>query len=289
MKRVLTVMLFFVVVLLMSGCSNDAGIIKWTYSDDVLDWRDVRGASYYELLFYDENDELFDLMTDTPFYAYSSDYSFAIFPTEYELHLKIVVYFEDGSQKESDFIDLKIDREFDRPKYITSDYLQEELLWMHYFSDSDGFQDYTLMINDEEYTVDTNSFDITSFEDGLYKAKVRANYDGGSSAWTEFYYFQVGFEYQQVSAYYDVTSDTDFTYTFDSEDIIYVTGRLGLTPAHTNLPESIVKVDGSTIIVNKYYIMNTANEEVLTGETPGILIGLMIGVDGWIYNLYILN
>ena len=57
MKKMLNILVLLFLVFFLSSCSNnnDAGIIKWNFSNDVLNWNDVKDAVYYELVFYPDN------------------------------------------------------------------------------------------------------------------------------------------------------------------------------------------------------------------------------------------
>jgi hypothetical protein len=279
-KRILNVLILVLLMITLQGCNNykDAGIIEWTFKDEQLDWKDVKDAAYYEILFYED-----DLVTETTLFAYSSEYSFYGFQADITYNLKIKVHYFDETAEESDFIQFSINREFQYPYLVGGNYIRTDLTWYDcsYFT---RFVDYTLRINDEEYTLDTNEYDMSDYDYGIYQIQVKANYESGSSDWTEILYLPLLQDDNRITVNYSITSGEDIIYTFDGDISIEVVqeGHNGVAD-YSPLPESIVTIDGSTFTINKYYIQNLVNSE------NRLLMIFRVFTNDNEYNVYVMN
>ena len=191
MKKFVLLFVLFAFLPLLNSCSmNDAGIIKWTYKDELLDWKDIKSATYYELVFYQTDPDTGEVVTPlTPAfmgefiaYAYDSQYSFYGLANHYSYNLKIKVYYEDGSTEDSDLIHITHDLDFPYPiQFGFGEYVGYGLSWHMYSEGVSDLVNYTLRINGEEFDIDTNQYDMDDYDSGIYKIQIRVNYETGSS------------------------------------------------------------------------------------------------------------
>ncbi|MBU1145653.1 MAG: hypothetical protein KJ971_07385 [Firmicutes bacterium] len=288
MKRILMIGLFFTIVLLISGCSNNQDIIQWTYDDDLLDWQDVEGAQYYQIIFYDD-----DLETETDnghdymFYAYGSEFSFFLYPNEASYHVKIKIIYEDETFELSDIINVSISRQFNHPTGIGSSSATQNLEWQNVGYGLEDFINYTVKVNDdEEYNVEEAMFEMSGFNEGVYKVEVCANYTDGTSKWSSPFYANINVGGDILSIYYDTNSNEDFSYTFDEEvNILSVRGNYNFD-SFDDLTDDIVQISDSTITINHYYIQNEGN---LTEGIYTNILHLLVVSDNQIYTVYLVN
>ncbi len=266
MKKSISIFfMLFILLTLLSGCSTqDAGIIQWNYKNNSIDWKDVDNAAYYQLIFYEDDleTELYNLI---PTYSYDSIYSLYQSDNNTTYNLIIKVFYEDGTQEESDWIQFTINRDYQYPTFSdVQGVFLSHFSWTDIGVDDDDLVNYTLKIDNNEYTVETNSYDLSELSEGIHEIKVRANYSEGSSIWSEICYLSISVEIESLNVYYDISSSEDFTYTIDGlSDVIYIKGYYNLDVRKAPI-SGVVTVSGDTINVNRYYLLN---ETFLGGNT----------------------
>ncbi len=288
--RLLSYLLIILTVFITVGCSSyqDAGIIRWSYNDDILEWKDVPNATYYQLMFYES-----DLVTPISlvyynYYAYDSNFSFFDFPKD-DYNLKILVFYEDENYDESEIISITINRNFEHVKRIGVNYLGNSVSWPEISmnqSDSD-FTDYTIRINEEEFNIDEANYSLADYEAGIYKIQVRANYTEGVSIWSKPFYAIYKMTSETINVYYDTTSNENFRYSFpEDEEVQAVLGVYNIA-LNVELPNQIVDRNASDIEINRYYIENEGKMEEV--EYLQIIISFTIITDKSVYRLNLTN
>jgi len=283
---------------LLNSCVSyhQAGIIEWTYKDELLDWKDVKNASYYEIEFFQTDQSTKEAVMplqplplgDYKTFAYASHYSFYGLAVNQTYNVKVKVYYEDGTTDESDLINISHEVDFPYPTQLGfGAYVGDVLSWTDMSDSNLNLINYTLKINDDSFDLDNNIFNMDSYDGGVYKFQVKANYETGSSEWTKPYYAAIRLsndEGNMLQANYDCNSGKDFTYTLDSDkDIIAVIGKYYIYSYRAPLPEEIVTIDGSKLTLNHYYL------EAENAEPQSIIMQIYIITEDTPYTLYILN
>lgn len=291
MKKILLVLILFMFIPILNGCTNDAGIIKWTLKDEVLDWKNVKDAAYYKIIFYQDDLVTEDSWTNDhfTFIAYSSEYSFyGIGGNTATFYIKVKVFYEDDTTDESDVFQIDINRDYLYPTKVSiGEYVGHVLSWTDMSYDNPNFKNYTVEVNDDKFDMVTNRLDLEDYDDGIYKIQVKANYEDGSSIWTHPYYANKNVAGDSLQDSYDPTSGEDYSYTLDNgSDIVAVQGSYYIYNSNAPLPDDIVSIDGSTFTVNHYYI---ETEGHIADNSYSIIMQFYIITETNVYSLYLMN
>ncbi len=288
--RILSFTLVILIVAITLGCNNyqDAGLIKWSFNNETLEWKAVSDAKYYKIIFYEDNLVTPVNILNYHLYAYDSNFSFFNFP-ENEYYLKILVFYEDGNYEESEIINFSLQRDFQHVHSIGSNYLGTSVSWSEVSSkqSDSNFQDYTIRINEEEINIDENEYSLADYEAGIYKIQVRVNYEEGVSSWSKPFYAFYKITLETIQVYYDIASGENFSYSYPKdEEVVAVIGDYNID-FNDELPNQIVNINGSNFEVNKYYIENEGNTEEV--EHLQIIISFMIITDKSLYLMNLTN
>jgi hypothetical protein len=266
---------------MLTSCKA-TGINDWTFEDNVLSWEAVDGARYYELILYDDEDN--EITTIDPLFVYGTSFDFAsLFRAESEFDLIIKAFLEDGTTKESNRIQFILEIPYPHPVSIGKNYLSTRIEWQQAMGEN--LIDYTVRVNGVDQNVGTNYLEITDlYDDGIYQVQVRANYQGGSSAWTEPYWYSVQQDLESIYVFFEPTENQNVRYTFDN-DIVAVTGYY-LLSSNRVLPELIAEINGAELTLNRFYVFNP-NVDTLS---ENMLFGIVtVYTEDAVYPLYITN
>jgi hypothetical protein len=246
-------MLFLLVFTTACVEKTDYGIIKNLYiRDTIVYWDDVEGATYYYI--YDTDNDISDNIVYVG-YTFASEFKWSEWLSEnVEIVFKIKVFYEDKEPEYSDLITLKIETEFPKPGTLDWKNTDNTLNWSP-SSEVEEFVNYALMINDEEITVEENSYDFSEYADGLFIIKVRSNYEKGSSIYTEPRYNYLSLESTRLDIEFDSDSSEDLVINFeDTENIVVMINPT--VPAYEIIESvsGIFTIEDSYISVNDDYI-----------------------------------
>ncbi|XMB73045.1 hypothetical protein RJI07_03815 [Mycoplasmatota bacterium WC30] len=252
-KILLFLMLFLLVFTTACVQKNDYGIIRNLYvKDTVIQWSDVKGATYYEIFAVDaENPNQLSLVD----YTFASEFRGNDWLEENaETSFKIKVSFEDKEPEFSDVITVNFETEFPMPGQIFWSDEWNTLYWQPAAKTS-GFLNYTLMINGNEIFLEDNVYDFSTYVDELLVVQVRSNYEDGFSRYTEPRYRYNSLEFENIDIEYDPDSDEDLVIDFvDTESIIVILDLTSRVYGFCESGNNIYDIKDSYISVNDDYV-----------------------------------
>lgn len=252
-KRGLVVILLFALFTLSSCTANNAGIIKnWKVENDILSWDAVDGATYYEILWY-QNENSDSLLISQGYYVYDSNMALAQIAKNKDIYIAIRVHLSDGTTEDSEMMHFKQDIQFPYPSSIGGNYIRTNLMWYDLSDEYPSLINYTIKVNDEEYTVNTNEFDLTAIEANIYEIYVKANYTGGQSEYSPVYYVTHLLPNENTTLYYDPSLNQNLSFSLSlTMPVVYIHGEYVLN--RDILDDSIITISGNDFILNRYYI-----------------------------------
>lgn len=197
-------------------------------------------------------------------------------------YIKIQAVTSDGVKDVTNVFAFERASDFPFPRTIGSNYAITDLSWEPVDYGELTLRDYSIEINGEKYSAVDNTFSIPDPQDVLYQVRVRANYESGSSMWSDIFYVNLT-EITVLDVYYDVSSDAIPTFELPVEDdIIYVVGEYLLVDRV--LPDSIALITGNSFQLNPYYIYKP--EEPLP-YVNDILLDLTVATANEQFKIYI--
>jgi hypothetical protein len=136
---------------------------------------------------------------------------------------------------------------------------------------------YLVLAGDEEYQVNTNSFDLSILSPNrTYYLRVRAIYPHQVSASTETIVYHAFPFYQEYELYYNKNNDTDFSYDFSAEDFLL---QSLLTADLEELAGEVYQIEQNQLTIKREYL--NYGQYIFVGLTSKgkIIINLVVGDD----------
>lgn len=225
------------------------------FSNHILDWDDVEGAIYYRIRFYYEDGTIWDNMYE---YTYVSELDMAMnYSLNLHYYIKIKSFFQNGDSEETELLDFRYRTIFEYPNRLSMDLSSKRITWSSNQYKS-GFQNYTLRINDEEYSTEYNYYDYPFEPDTVYEISVRSNYTLGRSDFTKPYVYREDSTKVTEHFVYPIYSIEDVILEFEQDEEIISMQYINhsMHSGYVELPQGAYEIEGSTVTINHIFMIN---------------------------------
>ena len=256
MKRKISIIFILFLLTFTMSCikKQDYGIITGFYiKDSIIYWDDIEDAIYYEIFV--DGDMIYDPFTYT---FVSESKVFTVTNSGIEYNIQIKVFYENSDPVMSDTITFFEEaEEYITPSRVGRNYMATEFSWYCNYTKDNPPINYTLLINGEKTTVETNEVSVAdlNLESGVYKIQVRANYENGSSDYSIPYYKLIGESYESMNIEYMTGSNEDLIIPFENaQDIIAVEDARNIMYAFIESGDGIITINKDSIVISKEYL-----------------------------------